>query len=229
MYDLYNLFNRLSIFSIITHSLIEFAFQIGGYKILKNHYKWDIICDFDDNDKPYPCHENTIIFLLSLFQYLGSAIAFFVSKPFRQRLYMNWLVMIYLAGAYFYCIWITINCDSWSKDLFDIYDLEHRGSLDDGEEEGMVDDIIEGGKKMKYWILLIAGINTIINIVFEWVVMKLVNHCYELSLIRSYKREIEEHNLLKKNRLPNQEIKDYKIYKYQRVYYHERRQAMKSF
>jgi hypothetical protein len=227
--------------SIITHSLIEFAFQFGGYKILKNHYKWDIICDFDEDDKPYPCHENTIIFLLSLYQYLGSAIAFFVSKPFRQRLYMNWLVMIYLAGAYFYCIWITINCDSWSKNLFDIYDLEKRGSIDDeeedgeeevGEEEGeeeMVEeeDIIEGGKKMKYWILLIAGINTIINIVFEWVVMKLVNNCYELSLIRSYKKEIEEYNLQKKNRLPNQEIKDYEIYKYQRVYYHERRQSMK--
>lgn len=144
---------------------------------MKNHYKWDIICDFDEDDKPYPCHENTIFFLLSLYQYLGSAIAFFVSKPFRQRLYMNWLVMIYLAGAYFYCIWITINCDSWSKDLFDIYDLEQRGNSDDEEEEdeeengegdgeengegdreengeengeeeeGEEEDIIEGGKK----------------------------------------------------------------------------------
>ena len=37
--------------------------------------------------------------------------------------------MIYLAGVYFYSIWITINCDSWSKKLFDIYDLEQRGDF----------------------------------------------------------------------------------------------------
>ena len=54
-----------------------------------------------------------------------------------------------------------------------------------------------------------------------------INNCYELSLIRSYKKEIKKYNLQKKNRLPNQEIKDYEIYKYQRVYYHERRQSMK--
>ena len=44
--------------------------------------------------------------------------------------------MIYLAGAYFYSIWITINCDSWSKKLFKLYDLEKRGDTEDEEEEG---------------------------------------------------------------------------------------------
>ena len=240
--------------SILVHAIIVFAFQFGGYKILKNHYGWENICDFDDNDDPLPCHENTILFLISLFQYLGLGIAFFVSKPFRQRLYRNWLVMIYLAGAYFYSIWITINCDSWSKDLFDLYDLEKRGEVDDeeegeeggdeeGEEEGGEgegeggegegeeeeeegEDLIEGGKKMKYWVLLIAGINTIVNIVYEWVIMKLINNCYEIALIRQYKREIEEYNRQKENKVPPQEIKDVEIYKYQRVYFYDRRKGM---
>ena len=134
--------------SILVHSAIVFAFQFGGYKILKKHYGWENICDFDDDDNPLPCHENTILFLISLFQYLGLGIAFFVSKPFRQRLYRNWLVMIYLAGAYFYSIWITINCDSWSKDLFDLYDLEKRGDTDDEEEgeEGEEEVEEEGGE-----------------------------------------------------------------------------------
>ena len=246
--------------SILVHSAIVFAFQFGGYKILKKHYGWENICDFDDDDNPLPCHENTILFLISLFQYLGLGIAFFVSKPFRQRLYRNWLVMIYLAGAYFYSIWITINCDSWSKDLFDLYDLEKRGDTDDeeegeegeeeveeegregegggegegegegeggGEEEGEEEeDLIEGGKNIKYWLLLIAGINTIVNIVFEWVFMKLINNCYELALIRQYKREIEEYNRQKANKLPAQVIKDVEIYKYQRVYFYDRRKGM---
>jgi len=247
--------------SILVHSAIVFAFQFGGYKILQKHYGWENICDFDDDDNPLPCHENTILFLISLFQYLGLGIAFFVSKPFRQRLYRNWLVMIYLAGAYFYSIWITINCDSWSKDLFDLYDLEKRGEVDDeeegeegeeGEEEGgegegegegeggeggeeggedegeeeEEEELIEGGKNIKYYVLLIAGINTIVNIVFEWVIMKLINNCYELALIKQYRREIEEYNRKKQNKLPPQEIKDVEIYKYQRVYFYDRRKGM---
>ena len=253
--------------SILVHSLIVFAFQFGGYKIFKNHYDWENICDFDDDDSPLPCHENTIFFLISLYQYLALAIAFFVSKPFRQRIYTNWILMIYLAGAYFYTIWITINCDSWSKDLFDLYDLEKRGDmeeeeeeeeeegeedeeeeeenleeeenndetekgqneeeLNEEEEEGVnednEDDIIPGGKNMKYYILLIGGINTIINIVFEWVIMKMINHCYEINQIRRYKREIENYKIAKQNPNPTEEIKEVEIYKYQRVYYYDRR------
>ena len=217
--------------SIITHSLFEFAFQFGGYKILKNHYNWNNICDFNENDTAQPCHENTIFFLIALFQYLGSAIAFFVSKPFRQPIYTNWLLMIYLAGAYFYSIWITINCDSWSKKLFKLYDLEKRGidyddeEVEEGEEEE--NDLIEGGKKIKYWILLIVGINTVVNIFIEWFVMKLVNNCYERNQIRQYKKEIEEHKLYEQNPTSEEEVKDVLIYKYHRVYYDDRRKAMK--
>ena len=261
--------------SIIVHSVIVFIFQFVGYRILKGHYGWSNICDFDDDDTPIPCHENTIFFLISLFQYLALAIAFFVSKPFRQRIYTNWILMIYLAGVYFYSIWITINCDSWSRDLFDLYKLEYYGGEDEeGEEEeeneeendeeneekeeneeeedglneeedlGDIiegegkngtnaieeeeDDLIPGGKNIKYYILLIAGINTIINIFFEWVVMKAINNCYEISLIKRYKREIEEYKLLKQNPNTNPEdIKEVEIYKYHRVYYYDRRQARK--
>ena len=242
--------------SILVHSLIVFAFQFGGYHILKNHYDWENICDFDDNDAPLPCHENTIYFLLSLFQYLGLAIAFFVSKPFRQRLYTNWLLMIYLAGAYFYSIWITINCDSWSKDLFDLYDLELRGDVEEEEEEeegenendeeeeevgGLDeeeekdtdfesdeegDDIIEGGDNMKYYILIMAGVNTVINIIFEWIFMRLINNCYENRQIKNYKKEIDNELILKQNKVQSTDIKDVEIYKYQRVYYYDRRRNM---
>ena len=182
--------------------------------------------------------------------------------------------MIYLAGVYFYSIWITINCDSWSRDLFDLYKLEYYGDDDEEEEEEEENeeendeqnedelgdneeedelkeneeelkyieeeeegdnngedednDLIPGGKKIKYWILLIAGINTIINIFFEWVIMKLINNCYEINQIKRYKREIENYKLLKQNPNSNpEEIKDVEIYKYHRVYYYDRRQARK--
>ena len=225
-YPINSLISFPVISSIITHSLFEFAFQFGGYKILRRHYRWHNICDFDSKDRAQPCHENTVFFLIALFQYLGSAISFFVSKPFRQRIYTNWLLMIYLAGAYFYSIWITINCDNWSKNLFDLYDLENYGNteyIDEYEE-----NIIPGGKNIKYFILLIAGINTIVNIVIEWVVMQLVNECYEKNQIKQYKKEIENNKLSKQKRNKYDEIKDVEIYKYHRVYYDDRRKIRKD-
>ena len=253
--------------SVLIHSGIVFAFQFGGYKILKNHYEWEIICDFDDDDDPLPCHENTIYFLIALYQYLGLAIAFFVSKPFRQRIYTNWLLLIYLAGAYFYSIWITIHCDNWSKKLFKLYDLEQRGYYEEEEEENAEvnneetenenengeeyeeeenieieeeeeeeeifeetsedDSIIPGGKNIKYYILIIAGVNTIVNIVFEWVIMRFINYCYESIEIKKFKKEIEHEKMMKEKNADEKEVKDVKIYKYQRVYYYDRRQMLK--
>ena len=226
-YPISSLISFPIISSIITHSLIEFAFQFGGYRILKNHYGWYNVCDFDKNDTAQPCHENTIFFLIALFQYLGSAIAFFVSKPFRQEIYTNWILMIYLAGAYFYSIWITINCDNWSRKLFDLYELEKYGNYEYTDEEDMeeMEEFIPGGKHIKHYILLIVGINTVVSIFIEWFVMQLVNRCYERNQINQYKREIENYKLLKQNPNPKEEIKDVEIYKYHRVYYDDRRQA----
>ena len=185
-YPIIDLISFPIILSILIHSLIIFAFQFGGYKILKVSYKWENICDFDKDGLPLPCHDNTIIFLISIFQYTGSAISFFVSKPFRQRIYTNWILMIYLAIIYFYSIWITINCDRWSKDLFIIHDLEN-SSLD--EEDNI---IIKGGDKMKYYIIIIAIVNTIISIFFEWVIMSFIKKYYEKRIINNYKKEIEQ-------------------------------------
>ena len=231
--------------SIIAQTALVFVFQFGGYHVLRNHYKFENICDFDDNEDPMPCHENTIYFLISHFQYLTLALAFSVSKPFRKPIYTNWPLMIYLVLVYFYSIWITINCDNWSADLFLIYDLKYKGDLEEEEEEeesgegrlrileGEESDIIPGGDKMKYYVLLIIGINMIVNIFIEWFVMKFVNNYYENRLIKKYKNEIEEEKIVDaKNKAENKETepnkKEVKIYKYQRIYYHDRRKRLEK-
>ena len=176
--------------SILIQTILVFAFQFGGYHILRKYYGFENICDFDENEDPLPCHENTIFFLIAHFQYLTLALAFSVSKPFRQRIYTNWALMIYLVLIYFYSIWITINCDDWSRNLFGLYDLKYKGELEEEEEEGEErrmrrvedddddddddggegeeeeeeDELIEGGENMKYYVLLIIGVNMIVNI-----------------------------------------------------------------
>ena len=226
--------------SIIAQTILAFVFQFVGYKILKNHYDFENICDYDENNNPTPCHENTIFFLIAHFQYLTVALAFSVSKPFRQRIFFNWPLMIYLLLVYFYSIWITINCDDWSSKLFNLYDLKYRGDVDlDDENEAEEDEerdehggIIPGGDKMKYYILLIVGINMIVNIVFEWVVMKFVNICYSKKVIRDYKKDVEKEKLIEaQNKANNKEFefndKEVEIFKYQRIYFDDRRKKNK--
>ena len=68
--------------------------------------------------------------------------------------------------------------------------------------------------------------NTVVNIVFEWVFMRLINYCYENRQIRNFKKEIANEKMLKQNSPDKTEIKDVKIYKHQRVYFYDRRKRM---
>ena len=195
-----NLFSFPILTSVITHSIIELAFQLGSFYILKHYFPWNHHCGFDEDDWPNSCHANTILFLISLYQFFAIALSFIVTKPFKKDLYTNWPYLIYLAVFYFYFIWLTVNCDTVSRTIFGIYYYEIEDvdwdeiqelsdSLTGGEEEELVPDIelpswydpkadiydnvyaymlefhpMKRGKDMKYYILIIAALNTILNI-----------------------------------------------------------------
>ena len=257
-----NLFSFPILTSVITHSIIELAFQLGSFYILKHYFPWNHHCGFDEDDWPNSCHANTILFLISLYQFFAIALSFIVTKPFKKDLYTNWPYLIYLAVFYFYFIWLTVNCDSVSRTIFGIYYYEIEDvdwdeiqelsdSLTGGEEEELVPDIelpswydpkadiydnvyaymlefhpMKRGKDMKYYILIIAALNTILNIIFERVIMRFINRCYEERQIRIYKKEIEKVKMLTEGDKEDRKIKDVKIFKYQRVYYYNRRKKL---
>ena len=257
-----NLFSFPILTSVITHSIIELAFQLGSFYILKHYFPWNHHCGFDEDDWPNSCHANTILFLISLYQFFAIALSFIVTKPFKKDLYTNWPYLIYLAVFYFYFIWLTVNCDSVSRTIFGIYYYEIEDvdwdeiqelsdSLTGGEEEELVPDIelpswydpkadiydnvyaymlefhpMKRGKDMKYYILIIAALNSILNIIFERVIMRFINRCYEERQIRIYKKEIEKAKMLTEGDKEERKIKDVKIFKYQRVYYYNRRKKL---
>ena len=258
-----NLFSFPILTSVITHSIIELAFQLGSFYILKHYFPWNHHCGFDEDDWPNSCHANTILFLISLYQFFAIALSFIVTKPFKKDLYTNWPYLIYLAVFYFYFIWLTVNCDKVSRTIFGIYYYEIEDvdwdeiqeisdSLTGGEEEEeLVPDIelpswydpkadiydivyaymlefhpMKRGKDMKYYILIIAALNTILNIIFERVIMRFINRCYEERQIRIYKKEIEKAKMLTEGDKEDRKIKDVKIFKYQRVYYYNRRKKL---
>ena len=257
-----NLFSFPILTSVITHSIIELAFQLGSFYILRHYFPWNHHCGFDEDDWPNSCHANTILFLISLYQFFAIALSFIVTKPFKKDLYTNWPYLIYLAVFYFYFIWLTVNCDTVSRTIFGIYYYEIEDvdwdeiqelsdSLTGGEEEELVPDIelpswydpkadiydnvyaymlefhpMKRGKDMKYYILIIAALNSILNIIFERVIMRFINRCYEERQIRIYKKEIEKAKMLTEGDKEDRKIKDVKIFKYQRVYYYNRRKKL---
>ena len=184
------------------------------------------------------------------------------------------MLVVYLIITYSYSIWITINCDKWSKKLFGLFDLEKRkrdGETDEEEEEeenneeeendeegenndeeeenndeeeenndeeeenndeeleeNEEDDIIPGGKNIKYYLLLIIGINTIVTIAFEWYAIKLINYVYDNSKIKSYKKQINYEKIIKQNKNESIKAKEVKLHKYQKIYYYDRRNPNKE-
>jgi hypothetical protein len=56
--------------------------------------------------------------------------------------------------------------------------------------------------------------------------MKLINYCYERREINQFRKEIENETMLRASNKDETEIKDVEIYKYQRVYYDDRRKRM---
>ena len=119
--------------------------------------------------------------------------------------------------------------------MFKIYDLKYKEIEGDDDEFDKEDEsnIIKGGDKMKYYILLIIGINTIVNIFIEWFVMKLINNCYEDKVIENYKKEVEEEKIQEakyksENKDNEYNDKEVQIFKHQRIYYYDKRKKIKE-
>ncbi len=184
--------------SILLQTIITFAFQYGGREVLKATNSWyENTCETEGEDVS-PCEDNSVFFLISHFQYLTTALAFSVSKPFRKAIYTNWLLMVYLVAVFFYSIWITINCDSWSKDLFGLFTFPK--------------------KNFKYYLFIVICVNFVVSIFCEWVIMGFVRTCWEGVEIRRYRNEVKK---------SEQDVDyEYNLSHYHRIFYYDRREKM---
>ena len=186
--------------SILIQTIICFAFQFGGREVLKETNDWYVNTCETEGDEVFACEDNSVFFLISHYQYLTTALAFSVSKPFRKAIYTNWLLMIYLILVFFYSIWITINCDSWSKNLFGLYTFPK--------------------KNFKYYLFIVICVNFVISIFCEWVIMGFVRTCWEGVEIRRYRNEVKKSE--------NDPDYEYNLCHYHRIYYYDRREKMKE-
>ncbi|KAF9123796.1 hypothetical protein BGW39_008689 [Mortierella sp. 14UC] len=83
-----NLVSKKVLTSLIGQILIQSLFQ-GGLFIIVRHQPWYTPPDYDPEEKNIDCIENTVLFLLSCFQYLLVAIVFSVGPPYRKPMASN--------------------------------------------------------------------------------------------------------------------------------------------
>ena len=200
--------------SVITHMSFVFFFQFCGNLFLKNLYKWDRNCGFiKDTFIPLACEENTILFIISHFQFITCAVAFCTSKPFRQRIYKRPVQVFYYIVLISYSIWFTINCDKYSRIIFMLYDFD--------SNENRYQNKNLNAKMFKYILFLVVIINSLLSLVFERFIVKFIEKFWSKNTIKKYKKEInkiKESNLLNPN-----ECYEEPVFKYQSVYFYERR------
>ena len=86
------------LFSLITQIFIQTGFQVAAYLFVRTvpyYQPMDVFANqTNDNDGPLLAYENTILFLLTGYQYIIVALVFSVGKPFRKPFYTNlWFLL----------------------------------------------------------------------------------------------------------------------------------------
>ena len=199
--------------SVISQMSFTFIFQFCGNLLLKHIYKWETDCGFIKGTIiPLECEENTILFIISHFQFISCALAFCTSKPFRQRMYKRPIQVIYYFVLILYSIWFTISCDKISREIFMLYDFEAHSKRYEKHSNT---------KMFKYILFIIVIMNSTINIVFERFIVKFVEIFWSKNIIKKYKKDIKK---IAENKLLNpNEIYEEPLFKYQDVFYYDRR------
>ncbi|KAF9921400.1 hypothetical protein FBU30_008602 [Linnemannia zychae] len=83
-----NLVSKKVLTSLIGQIMLQLLFQ-GGLFGTAQHQPWYTPPDYDPAEKNIECIENTVLFLLSCFQYLLVAIVFSVGPPYRKPMWSN--------------------------------------------------------------------------------------------------------------------------------------------
>ena len=163
--------------SILIQSFLAFAFQFGGWVFLT--YKntdtshEDNFCSNKD-ETVIACRDNTVIYLVSNIQYLITAFAFSISKPFRKPIYTNILLTLFMIFAFGYSVYIILRQDAFSSKYLTLVDLDKISYT------------------FKYWLLLITVGNFVLSYLTEKLLIPSLNKCYTRRVVRKLREKAKE-------------------------------------
>ena len=163
--------------SILIQSFLAFAFQFGGWVFLT--YQNDDISHNDNNcsnkdDTVTACRNNTVLYLVSNIQYLITAFAFSISKPFRKPIYTNVLLTLFMVFAFGYSVYIILRQDAFASEYLTLVDLNKINYA------------------FKYWLLLITFANFVLSYLTEKLLVPSMNKCYMRRAVRKLREKAKE-------------------------------------
>ena len=203
--------------SILSQTLIALAFQLGAhflvvYMLDEPDKKYISVCLPDeDNTDILACPDNTAVFLISNMQYLITAFAFSISKPFKSPIYTNYYLTFFMIFAFVYSCVIIVWPTKFTANLLQMYNFDNpedsyydnrRGPLPEfpEEEEGVEEEeetITRGlyysykNDKIKYYIQGLAILNFIVSYIFEKVIVPSTTAIWNARKIRKL-REMKQ-------------------------------------
>jgi len=160
--------------SILLQTLIALLAQYAGYFLLSRREWYKNDCGMDGEDDVIPCTPNSVIFLISNFQYLITAIAFSISKPFRKPIYSNYLLCAFMVVALAYSIYIIIDPDWWTAGLLGLVSFP--------------DDTFI------YYVLIICLVNFIVSYTIEKVLIPCISQSWKSRKYKKLYKKIKQMN-----------------------------------
>ena len=178
--------------SILSQTIIALIFQLAAHYILVFKIEdYENTCEPDEDDTDIlACPDNTSVFLISNMQYLITAFAFSISKPFKSPIYTNYFLTFFMIFAFVYSCIIIVWPTQFSTNLLQLYFFddpqnsfkdERREDCDDPDNYRFEDH------QIKYYIQGLALLNFIISYVFEKVIVPATTACWNARKIQKLK------------------------------------------
>ena len=178
--------------SILSQTVIAFVFQLAShYLVAYKLENYKNICKPDDEGMDIrACPDNTAIFLISNMQYLITAFAFSISKPFKSPIYTNYFLTFFMIFAFAYSCVIILWQNHFFSNLLQMYNFDNpNDSYKDDRREDLNEEGIYDFKdtQIKYYIQGLALLNFAISYIFEKVIIPSSSAIWNAKKIRQLK------------------------------------------
>ncbi|KAI8989576.1 hypothetical protein BDB01DRAFT_782373 [Pilobolus umbonatus] len=105
--------------SLIGQIIINSGFQMFGYW-LTHQQPWYTQPEFDPNGQNIACYENTVLFLISSYQYILVAVVFSVGPPYRQPIWTNHRLVLTLTVLIVLTTWCVLAPPSFLVNMLEL-------------------------------------------------------------------------------------------------------------
>jgi len=172
------------IFQILAHFLVVWQFDeskfiiegkqvtVFGHDITLEKY-YDNVCRPDDEGCDIiACPDNTSVFLIANIQYLITAFAFCISKPFKSPIYTNPYLTFFMVFAFVYSCVIILWQHKFLSNLLQMYNFEtpEDSFVDEVRKEEIADIdnyYVFKNDSIKYYIQALALTNFVLSYLCE--------------------------------------------------------------